>query len=202
MRTMWVHAYQGHVWNSLACSRIRLLGAGAVPGDLVLLDGDAAATALGTGTTDASVAVAGSPSDGKDDVSGAESIPPASAVVGAAGGTNEPSGADGGKAPLDGIVSAAAAAAGEPSRDAGAISSGGRGKGAVSVLTREVMESFASRGVTPGDLLRSVVLPLAGTSVQYPQHGVREPCELIQQSRRGSSMTAFRFSSLLGVLFL
>ncbi|CAN0516949.1 unnamed protein product, partial [Ectocarpus sp. 8 AP-2014] len=44
MRTMWVHAYQSHVWNSLACARIRLLGSEAVPGDLVLPADDCTAT--------------------------------------------------------------------------------------------------------------------------------------------------------------
>ncbi|CAM9111476.1 unnamed protein product, partial [Laminaria digitata] len=36
MRTMWVHAYQSHVWNSVASARVRLYGPQAVPGDLIL----------------------------------------------------------------------------------------------------------------------------------------------------------------------
>lgn len=163
MRTMWVHAYQSHVWNCMACRRIRLLGAGAVPGDLVLLDGDVAASSP--------------PEGGKDDVPGAESCPSGSGVD-AAPSTIEPSGVGGESARGDVVVScpaemetaaAVAVAADEPSKPA---PDSPRSKGPVSVLTREVMERFASEGVTVRDLLKRVVLPLAGTSVQYPHHGV------------------------------
>lgn len=192
MRTMWVHAYQSHVWNSLACSRIRLLGAGAVPGDLVLLDDNTVGTgtATATGTADSGVTTPRPPQDGKDDVPGAEttSTPSASSGLGeAGGGTSEPSGVGGGGARGDGVSSGPAkktakrtaktakrlaeraAAAGETSK---AAAGSGQTKAAVTVLTREAMESFASQGVTARELLRRVVLPLAGTSVQYPHHGV------------------------------
>lgn len=172
---MWVHAYQSHVWNSLACSRIRLLGAGAVPGDLLLPDDN------GAGTTYGGVTAPRPPEDGKD-VLGAESTP-SSSELDKAGGINDPSGVGGGGARGDGAISGpaktaaatATAKAGEPSRPA-AVS--GRAKGAVCVLTREMMESLASQGVTPRDLLRRVVLPLAGTSVQYPHHGVSLAADL------------------------
>ena len=152
----------------MACSRIRLLGAGAVPGDLVLPDDNATDTDDCAGTTGTVVTAPPPPEDGKEDVGGAE-ISPSGSGVDAAGGTdNKPSGVG------DGVVSCPVepetAAASEPSRPG---ADRPRSKGAVSVLTREAMDRFASQGVTPGDLLRRVVLPLAGTSVQYPHHGVR-----------------------------
>lgn len=52
----------------------------------------------------------------------------------------------------------------------------GRRRETVGVLTSEMMQTFASEGITPRDLLlRRVVLPLAGTSILYPLHGVSRP---------------------------
>lgn len=137
-----------------------------MPGDLVLLDDNATDTGRCASTTDAVAAAPPSLQHGKDDVLGADSSPSASGLA-AARGTDTPSGVG------DVVVSCAAeteTAASEPNRPgAGSPRSN---KGVVSVLTREVMDSFASQGVTPRDLLRRVVLPLAGTSVQYPHHGV------------------------------
>ena len=132
----------------------RLLGAGAVPGDLVLLDDNA----TGTGISDPAVRASPSRKPRKDRVPGAVGSHSA-ARVDAAGGTNEPSGVG------DGVVSSpAAATVGGPSRSTAK---------AVTVLTPEAMDDFASQGITARDLLRRVVLPLAGTSVQYPHHEVR-----------------------------
>eukprot|EP00752_Nemacystus_decipiens_P009680 g8649.t1 len=177
MRTMWVHAYQSHVWNSMACSRIRLLGAEAVPGDLVLLDDPDDLVLLddnatGTGSTDAVVAAPPSAADEKDDVLGTERSSSASGVH-SAGRTSIPSYVGDGvvSCPAEMKTAAAAAAAGETNTP-GADSR--RSKGAVCVLTQEVVDAYASQGVTARDLLRRVVLPLAGTSVQYPHHGVRQ----------------------------
>lgn len=42
LRTMYVHAYQSYVWNAVVSERIRRFGSDkAVPGDIVLADGDA-----------------------------------------------------------------------------------------------------------------------------------------------------------------
>lgn len=45
-------------------------------------------------------------------------------------------------------------------------------KEVVMVLTKEKMDSLALEGVTAEELLRRVVLPLPGRSVQYPSHQV------------------------------
>lgn len=42
----------------------------------------------------------------------------------------------------------------------------------VTVLTKEKMDNLLLEGVTAEELLRQVVLPLPGRSVQYPSHQV------------------------------
>ncbi|CAB1097592.1 unnamed protein product [Ectocarpus sp. CCAP 1310/34] len=184
MRTMWVHAYQSHVWNSLACARIRLLGSEAVPGDLILPADDCAATEeIG----EMSPAFPGAVSDLSVLAGTEDSLPSSCAARARAtredGETEE-------TCPgrhVNGLLPSATAAVGVGAkgigREAGDGHTGrksagsssvasGRGRGLVTVLTSEAIQAFASEGVTPRDLLRRVVLPLAGTSVQYPLHQI------------------------------
>lgn len=127
---MWVHAYQSHVWNSLACARIRLLGPEAVPGDLVYPAED-------------------------------NSVPP---------GDIEES-------------------------NCNSSAANQRGRGTVMVLTREMMdEAFASEGSTSRDLMRRVVLPLAGTSIKYPTHEVKK--EWLVPSSHALGIAAFFWCSV------
>jgi len=189
MRTMWVHAYQSHIWNSLACARIRKLGVEAVPGDLVL---PAAAVDGGADVEiPPPVVDGGSTEDDIGDVSGADrasnsngteivcELPPpapigeASTAPAGGGGSGRAGGAD--KSPdvrgANPVLQQVPPAGQQPGRPAAAVGGGGKGA-AVSVLTREMIDTLASEGVTPRDLLRRVVLPLVGTSVKYPLHEV------------------------------
>ncbi|CAM9776856.1 unnamed protein product, partial [Ectocarpus sp. 13 AM-2016] len=179
MRTMWVHAYQSHVWNSLACARVRLLGSEAVPGDLILPAGDCAATEE---NGEMSPAFPGAVLAATED-----SLPSSCAArAPAAREDGETEETCPGRR-VDGLLSSATAAVGDGAkgsgREAGDGHTGresagsssvasGRGRGLVTVLTSEAIQAFASEGVTPRDLLRRVVLPLAGTSIQYPLHQV------------------------------
>ncbi|CAM9503668.1 unnamed protein product [Ectocarpus sp. 4 AP-2014] len=176
MRTMWVHAYQSHVWNSLACARVRLLGSEAVPGDLILPADCAATEEIG----EMSPAFPGAVLAATED-----SLPSSYAARAPAtredGETEETcSGRH-----VNGLLSSTTAAVGDGAKGSGreagdghtsresAGSSSvarGRGRGLVAALTSEAIQAFASEGVTPRDLLRRVVLPLAGTSIQYPLH--------------------------------
>ncbi|CBN73915.1 conserved unknown protein [Ectocarpus siliculosus] len=179
MRTMWVHAYQSHVWNSLACARIRLLGSEAVPGDLVLpADVCTATEEIG----EMSPAFTGAVSAGTED-----SLPSSCAARAPAaredGETEE-------TCPgrhVNGLLSSTTAAVGDGAKGSGheagdghtgresagsSSVASGRGRGLVTALTSETIQAFASEGVTPRDLLRRVVLPLAGTSIQYPLHQI------------------------------
>lgn len=171
MRTMWVHAYQSLVWNSLACARLRLLGPEAVPGDLVLLPDQKTPPDVGAG--DASASTCSSSSGGTGDIAAAPRLIPV--VV-----NNRSSSAAGGGVPRQGATGAPGGAAAEGGRtmstSGAAVVVNGRRREAVGVLTSEMMEAFASEGITPRELLlRRVVLPLAGTSILYPLHEVRFP---------------------------
>lgn len=177
MRTMWVHAYQSHVWNSLACARIRLLGPEAVPGDLVLLPdlNQIPPSDVAAGDANAS---SSSSSGGTGDISAPS--PPTPVVVDDRS-SSEMGGQMMGRG-ATGVPSEAAAEGGQTtSTTSGAAAAAvvvinGRRREAVGVLTSEMMEAFASEGITPRELLlRRVVLPLVGTSILYPLHGVRFP---------------------------
>lgn len=56
-------------------------------------------------------------------------------------------------------------------------------KSVIQVLTRSSIDAFASRGVTAESLLRSVVLPLPGTSMKYPSHEVRLASPFVKRKR-------------------
>lgn len=184
MRTMWVHAYQSHVWNSLACARVSLLGSEAVPGDLILPADDCAATEeIG----EISPAFPGAVSDFSV-LGGTEDSPPSSAAA-RAPGTRE-DGETEEQYPgrhVNGLVSSTTAAVGDGAKGSGneagddhtsrgsagsSSVANGKGRGLVTILTSEAIQAFAAEGVKPRDLLRRVVLPLAGTSIKYPLHQV------------------------------
>ncbi|CAM9613535.1 unnamed protein product, partial [Ectocarpus sp. 12 AP-2014] len=182
MRTMWVHAYQSHVWNSLACARVRLLGSEAVPGDLILPADDCAATEeIG----EMSPAFPGAVSDLSALAATEYSLP--SSCASRAPATRK-DGETEKTCPgrhVNGLLSSTTATIGDGAEGSGRETGGGntgresagsssvasgRGRGLVTALTSEAIQAFASEGVTPRDLLRRVVLPLAGTSIQYPLH--------------------------------
>ncbi|CAM9172048.1 unnamed protein product [Ectocarpus fasciculatus] len=184
MRTMWVHAYQSHVWNSMACARVRLLGSEAVPGDLILPADDCAATGDIDETSPAFPGAVSALS-----VSAGTGDSPSSSGAARAPVTRE-DGENKGSSPemhVDGLLSDTTAEAGDGAKGSGreagdshndrasagsrSVANGG-GKGLVTALTSEAVQAFASEGVTPKDLLRRVVLPLAGTSIKYPLHQI------------------------------
>ncbi|CAM9207029.1 unnamed protein product [Scytosiphon promiscuus] len=202
MRTMWVHAYQSHVWNSLACARIRLLGPEAVPGDLVYPAEDKRVTPEDVEESSLDVhhmanvpahGEAGATQQHPTPIHGVEKSSTArtactSSISSEVGDTTTwcPASAVGNETAKDGgIVGAAAGSNGGhyscagvgPDRESNGSSSitNSRGRGTVTVLTREMIdEAFASEGVTPRDLLRRVALPLPGTSIKYPTHEIGE----------------------------
>lgn len=156
---MWVHAYQSHVWNSLACARIRLLGPEAVPGDLILLPDEKPSPDVVAGDASAS---SGASSGGTGDIG--EPSPSTPAIEGGVPGRV-----------ATGVAGGAGAGSGR-TISSSAVVVNGRRREAVGVLTSEMMETFASEGIMPRDLLlRRVVLPLAGTSILYPLHEVSQP---------------------------
>lgn len=130
-RTMWVHAYQSFVWNSMASARLREYGPRAVPGDLLLPFPDAKSPATST----MPMGISTSP-DSRDGASLGEGSRGLSSAGGKEGG--------GGASAREGVR----------------------------VLTAQDMEAFSREGVTAEALFARVVLPLPGTSVQYPAHKV------------------------------
>lgn len=179
MRTMWVHAYQSHVWNSVASARIRLFGPQAVPGDLVLpAPGDVAERYPGDSAEASPRDVAGpSPEDVAEPSPVDVSAPPP-------GGVAEPSPGDVSNPSPSPKASVVGGATSEK-RKAKVLETVGKGNTRrlpdvngregqrVTVLTQAAIDEAAAGGDTPRELLRRVVLPLPGTSISYPSHEVR-----------------------------
>eukprot|EP00904_Undaria_pinnatifida_P002812 jgi/Undpi1/12531/HiC_scaffold_6.g02200.m1 len=178
MRTMWVHAYQSHVWNSVASARIRLFGPQAVPGDLVLpAPGDIAERYPGDSAEASPRDVAGpSPEDVAEPSPVDVSAPPP-------GGVAEPSPGDVSNPSPSPKASVVGGATSE-NRKAKVLETVGKGNTRrlpdvngregqrVTVLTQAAIDEAAAGGDTPRELLRRVVLPLPGTSISYPSHEV------------------------------
>lgn len=163
---MWVHAYQSHVWNSVASARVRLFGPQAVPGDLVLpaessIPGDAAEPSPTPGGLKASAVGCGTPG----------SLKASDAVEVGTAGVKAPTAEGGG---LEERKEEGLEAAGKEERRGlpGVFGSSNRGGQSVVVLTKAAIDEAAAKGITPRDLLRRVVLPLPGTSISYPSHEV------------------------------
>lgn len=160
-RTMWVHAYQSYLWNSMVCARIRTLGRCAVPGDLVLPGHDLRCKA----GDDAFIPPGGSAADPFPGTCEEETDDSGGDNVAVGDGTLLVAGAS------DGDKMGCGERGGSGSGNGGG---GGGVKESVSVLTRKRMEALAGEGVTAEELFRRVVLPLPGTAVMYPGHEVRE----------------------------
>ncbi|CAM9420906.1 unnamed protein product, partial [Hapterophycus canaliculatus] len=188
MRTMWVHAYQSHVWNSLACARIRLLGPGAVPGDLVypaeekyVNAGDLEDSSPGALDTANASAHRETRGNHEDSTRGVKRSPPIADAASAcsisreADDPNKPPSASavvGEIAEERKVIGAAAGTSGTHATTGLGTILNSKGKGAVTILTREMINEFASEGITSKNLMRRVVLPLAGTSIKYPTHEI------------------------------
>lgn len=162
---MWVHAYQSHVWNSVASARIRLFGPQAVPGDLVLpaessIPGDAAEPSPTPGGLKASAVGRGTPGSLKtSDVEvGTADVKASTAERGDPEERQEEGLGTAGKDERRGLPDV--------------IGSSNRGGQGVVLLTKAAIDEAAAEGVTPRDLLRRVVLPMPGTSISYPSHEV------------------------------
>lgn len=145
----------------MASARIRLLGRRAVPGDVVVLCGDNPHT---TGDTLNDGFVSSANRSRREDSGRVSSQGDKSQETAVHGSTKE---STNGREDNNSGVSLM-----DEDTRRGHNSTASM-KETVSILTAQDMEAFASEGVTSEDLFRQVVLPLPGTTVEYPTHQVR-----------------------------